>query len=73
MTAQHREPSRDPTPWRFGLVIVIVIAVVVIGCFSATVWILFNGDPSVQPAIRPGTVAPTGSGSSGVGLSLPSG
>jgi hypothetical protein len=39
-------------PWRFGLAIVAVVAAVVVACFAVTVVWLFNGDPSVRPAIR---------------------
>lgn len=52
--ASHRQPTKDPTPWRFGLAIAVVIFICVAACFAVTVVVLFNGDPSVQPAIHNG-------------------
>lgn len=51
--AQHRQPSRDPLPWRFGLAIAITLFVVVGACLTITVVVIFNGDPTVTPAIVP--------------------
>lgn len=54
VVAQHRQddgPHSQVHRW-IGIAILALIAMAVIACFAGSVWIMFNGDPSVEPAIK---------------------
>lgn len=55
VVAQHRQPDRRNS--RLALAVTVVVGFIVIACVAGAIMLLFDVDPSVEPAIRPASSA----------------